>query len=285
MTQSSLSIVPMRPVPKAQVSSGNAAHAATIGTMLFCAALLPVTVASYLMDDRLVNGINVWTKPLKFELSLAVHFLTLALMLHLLTDRARGYRLVRWSLYAAAASGVFEIVYIALQSARGRASHFNLETEIESVFYMVMGVGSLLLTFAPIVLGIHIWRNGRADIGPGLKRGAILGLVLGGIATIVTAGFMSSSFIVETGRWINGVRNDANGIPLMGWSGTGGDLRVPHFFALHVMQALPVLGIIADRWAKGRENAIVGTGVAVWIAIVAGTFAQALNGNSLIALG
>jgi hypothetical protein len=285
MTQSSLSVVSTRAMPGVPLHVGNAAHAVTLGTMLFCAALLPVTAAAFLMDDRLVNGINVWIKPLKFELSLAVHFLTLALMFTLLTERARGYRSVCWALYAAAASGVFEIVYIALQSARGRASHFNLETQIESVMYMAMGVGSLLLTIAPIVLGIQIWRNGRAEIGVGLKRGAVLGLILGGIATIVSAGFMSSSFIVETGRWVDGVRNDANGIPLMGWSGTGGDLRVSHFFALHVMQALPVLGMAADRWAKGREKAVVLAGVGVWLALVAGTFVQALSGEPFIAWG
>jgi hypothetical protein len=285
MTQSNPSLAPLRIFPEMPMKAGGAAHAVTLGTMLFCAALLPVTAASHLMDERLVNGINVWTKPLKFELSLSVHFLTLALMFTLLTERARGSRPVRWALYAAAGSGVFEIVYITLQSARGRASHFNLETQIESVLYMVMGVGSLLLTIAPIVLGIQIWRNGRADIGVGLKRGAVLGLVLGGIATIITAGFMSSSFIVETGRWVNGVRNDANGIPLTGWSGTGGDLRVSHFFALHVMQALPVLGMAADRWAKGREKAVVNAGVAVWLLIVCGTFWQALSGRAFIAMG
>jgi hypothetical protein len=285
MTQTNLSLVPMRALPGFSLMSGNAAHAVTLGTMLFCASMLPVTAASYLMDERLVNGINVWTKPLKFELSLSVHFLTLALMFTLLTERARGYRSVRWALYAAAASGVFEIVYITLQSARGRASHFYLETEIESVLYMVMGVGSLLLTIAPIVLGIQVWRNGRADIGAGLKRGAVLGLILGGIATIITAGFMSSSFIVETGRWVNGARSDANGIPLTGWSGTGGDLRVSHFFALHVMQALPALGLMADRWARGRAKAIVLAGLGVWIALVAGTFLQALSGVAFIAWG
>lgn len=285
MTQTELSIVPMRVMPGSPLNAGSAAHAVTLGAMLFCAALLPVMAVSYLMDERLVNGVNVWTKPLKFELSLAVHFLTLALMFNLLSEGARGSRLVRWALYAAAVSCVAEISYIVLQSARGRASHFNAETQIESALYNVMGVGALILTIAPIVIGIQLWRSARADIGPGLRRGAALGLVLGGVATIFTAGFLSSSFIVETGRWVNGVRNDANGIPIMGWSGTGGDLRVSHFFALHIMQALPVLGLMADRWAKGKESAVVLTGVAIWLAIVAGTFVQALNGNPFIAWG
>jgi hypothetical protein len=274
---------PLRAAPSFRDYQEQAAVAVSLGAMLFCAALLPVTAVSYLMDDRLVNGINVWTKPLKFELSLTVHFLTLALMLSLLTQAARGARLVRWTMFTAAASCVAEIGYIALQSARGRASHFNADTPIEAALYNVMGIGALILTIAPIVIGIQIWRNGSAEIGSGLRRGAVIGLVLGGIATIFTAGFLSSSFIIETGRWVNGVRNDSRGIPLMGWSGIGGDLRVPHFFALHVMQALPVLGLAADRWGKGWERAIVFAGAGVWLALVAGTFVQALNGLPFIA--
>jgi hypothetical protein len=281
-----LAVFPTDPTRAAQglhLARDQSAVAIALGAMHFCAALLPVTGAAYLMDERLVNGINVWTKPLKFEISLAVHFLTLALTLGLLTPAARGSRLVRWTLYAAAASCVAEIGYIALQSARGRASHFNADTPIEAALYNIMGVGALILTIAPIVVGVQIWRNGRVDTGAGLRRGAVLGLVLAGTATIFTAGFLSSSFIVETGRWANGVRNDSHGIPLMGWSGTGGDLRVPHFFTLHLMQALPVLGLMADRWAKDRARAIVHAGVCVWLVIVAGTFAQALNGNPFIA--
>lgn len=285
MTHSFISPDPARPLPSLRIDRGKAAAALALGTMLFFAALLPVTASAYLMDDRLVNGINVWTKPLKFELSLSIHFLTLALMLSLLSEKARGSRLVRWAISAAAASGIAEIAYIALQSARGRASHFNTETPMEAALYPIMGVGALILTIAPIIVGVQIRRNGRADIGPGLRRGAVLGLVLGGFATIITAGFMSSSLIVETGRWVDGMRNDSHGIPLMGWSGVGGDLRVPHFFALHVMQALPVLGLMADRWAKGREKLAVLAGVTVWIALVAGTFMQALNGNPFIAWG
>jgi hypothetical protein len=285
MTHSFFSADPAPVLPSLRMDRGKTAAALALGTMLFFAALLPVTASAYLMDDRLVNGIKVWIKPLKFELSLSIHFLTLALMLFLLSQKARGSRLVRWTISAAAASGIAEIAYIALQSARGRASHFNIETPIEAALYPLMGIGALILTIAPIIVGVQIWRSGRADIGAGLKRGAVLGLVLGGIATIITAGFMSSSIIVETGRWVDGMRNDSHGIPLMGWSGTGGDLRVPHFFALHVMQSLPVLGLMADRWAKGRQFFVVNAGVVIWLLIVCGTFWQAVSGLPFIATG
>ena len=78
-----------------------------------------------------------------------------------------------------------------------------------------------------------------------------------------------------TGHWVGGVPTDAGGLPLFGWSRTGGDLRVPHFFATHVMQALPLLGLAADRLAPRRAVPLVWAGVGVSLLVVAATFAQA----------
>ena len=282
MTQAYISDIS---APRFLKQKQDAAQTLALGATLFCAALMPATAAAYLMDDRLINGVNVWSKPLKFQLSLAVHFTTLVLLLGLLTEQARGSRLVRFSLAAAAGSAAAELVYITLQSARGRASHFNHETALETALYQVMGIGALTLVVVPAIVGVQIWRNGRADVGRGLKLGAALGLILGCVATVITAGILSSEMVHETGRWLNGARDDSRGIPVMGWSGTGGDLRVPHFFALHIMQALPLAGLAADRWAKGQEKARVCACVAVWLLIVAGTFWQAASGRAFIAIG
>ena len=61
---------------------------------------------------------------------------------------------------------------------------------------------------------------------------------------------------------------------------TGGDLRVPHFFATHLMQALPVVGWLADRLLPRLGLGIVVAATAAGIAIVAATFVQALAGRA-----
>ena len=56
----------------------------------------------------------------------------------------------------------------------------------------------------------------------------------------------------------------------------------PHFFATHLMQALPLLGLLLDRYLPGhvRNGLLVGT--AAGILIVAGTFIQAATGHPFL---
>jgi len=55
-------------------------------------------------------------------------------------------------------------------------------------------------------------------------------------------------------HWIGGDQTDATGLPLFGWSTTGGDLRPAHFVGLHIMQILPITALTGSRslvWVTG----------------------------------
>ena len=41
-------------------------------------ALIPPSMAAYGLDTRTIDGINIWMKPLKFEVSVGVFLMTLA---------------------------------------------------------------------------------------------------------------------------------------------------------------------------------------------------------------
>lgn len=171
-----------------------------------------------------------------------------------------------------------------LQAARGRPSHFNFATDVEQIMYGVMGAGAVLLVACAILIGTSILKGARPETGPGLRLGAGWGLILGGIGTLITAGVMSAGVMDAPGHRVGGIRSDAHGLPLTGWSTMGGDLRVPHFFATHMMQALPLLGLLADRWTRRRATRIVWIGAGLMSAAVVFTFVQAASGLPLLRL-
>lgn len=256
---------------------GNSALRLWVHTGLLLLAMAIPTLVALAIDERLLNGANVWSKPLKFQLSVSLHLFTLAVLAALLAERVRGGRLLRATAWISAAMAILEIGYITLQAGRGRASHFNADTPLEAGLYAAMGIGAVTLVAASAVVGILLLRAPRAGIGPGLRWGGALGLIVGSVATLAVAGYLSTL----GGHWIGGVASDAGGLPITGWSTSGGDIRVSHFFATHMMQGLPLVGFAADRLGRdGRTTAVVACGL--WVAVVVGTFLQALLGQPLL---
>jgi hypothetical protein len=241
------------------------------------AALAVPSLAALGLDDRLINGISVWSKPLKFQASLAIMLATLLLLLPLIEARTRAGRGVFLASLMAAITANGEVFYITLQAARGRASHFNESTPIEGMLYGVMGIGAALLVLSALVIGVYILTRPAPLAAIGLRLGGGWGLILGAALTLITAFALGSGQIDGPGHWVGGLRTDVGGLPLFGWSRTGGDLRVPHFFATHIMQALPILGLCLDRFAPGMARLGIAAGALASIAVVAATFVQAVR--------
>lgn len=178
-------------------------------------------------------------------------------------------------------AALFEIGYIMLQAGRGRASHFNHETVAEYALYIAMGVGAVVLVLVPLVMGLWLWRDhGRWLRSDPLRLAAALGMVLSALTTLVVAGYLSA----HGSHWVGQVAGDAGGLPLVGWSQRVGDLRVPHFFATHGLQLVPLLGYALRR--RGTRGALyVAVGAAAWLALTAMVFVQALQGKPFLVLG
>ncbi|MFN3508101.1 MAG: hypothetical protein ACK4ZU_11510 [Allorhizobium sp.] len=252
-----------------------------VGIGLQMALALPSLIALFI-DERVLNDISVWIKPLKFQASLTLMLVTLLLLLPLIEQQTRAGRGVWLASLVAVITASGEILYITLQAARGRASHFNDSTPFEAMAYSVMGAGAALLVLSSLVIGLYILRRPSPVAPTGLRLGGGWGLALGSVATLITAFALGSGEIGGPGHWVGGVRTDLGGLPLVGWSRTGGDLRVPHFFATHIMQALPLLGLAFDRVAPRFARSGIALGAIISIAVVIATFVQAVQGQPFL---
>lgn len=239
------------------------------------AVLAMLTTAAMLTDNRTLDGQSLWLKPLKFQLSLIIHFATLALIARLLDEATRTGFLMQSLVLISLTAGLFEIVYITIQAAAGAHSHFNQSTAFHQHMYTLMGIMAVLLIVVPAVLGVLIAI--QPNIAPALRWSITIGMIAGFAATFVVAGYLGGN-----GSHFVGVHPPHGAtVPLFGWSMVTGDLRPAHFLALHIMQNVPLTGWLLTRW---HPNAPVWPVVVVTAMLLASTaliFAQALRGLPL----
>lgn len=254
------------------------ARAAALDAALLCAALLVPTAAAALLDTRMLDSVNIWAKPLKFQVSFALHWLTVAWLLSTMAAPQREHALTLQAVRIGGFAAVVEVLYITLQAARGRHSHFNFATPYETVLYFaLMGGAAVVMMLATAWIGWRVLRHpSKRD---GLWWGAVAGLLGGSIVTLLATAPLASGIVAGPGHWVGGIRNDMSGLPLFGWSTTGGDLRVPHFFATHLIQVAPFAGWVADRLWPRRARQVVGAVGATGLAAVVVTMAQAVGGR------
>ena len=239
--------------------------------LLFLALMVPAALALGL-DDRLLRGVNVWVKPLKFMAALALLALTtvwFAQYLPAAVRQGRAFRALVWTLIA---TGGFEVGYITLQAALGQASHYNVGDAFHGLMYTLMGLGAMALTATQAVLAWLLWRHGDRTLGPAYRLAAVLGLAL---SFVLGAG---------AGALLGGLQPPSGaGLPVLGWSTTGGDLRVAHFIGIHAGQVLPVIGAVLAAVAVSRV-AVVGVWLATagWTLLWTVALARALAGLPLL---
>jgi glucan phosphoethanolaminetransferase (alkaline phosphatase superfamily) len=240
-------------------------------------ALLALLTAWAVVDLRLLDGTPVWAKPVKFALSFAVLFGTLALVEQRLSPEWRQGWTLRITVAIMAAAMFIEMAYMIFMAAQQQPSHFNLSTPFTALMYSVMGAGAVSLMAGVAVFGGVALRDAKADLAPALRWGVGWGFLLSFALTLVTAGYMSS-----VGTLVGEVAEGAATLPLMGWSASVGDIRPAHFLALHAMQALPLAGLWFDR-RRISVRRMYWVAFA-YVAITAAVFAQAVAGLPLIRL-
>ena len=89
--------------------------------------------------------------------------------------------------------------------------------------------------------------------------------------------------MVRSGAHTVGAPDGGPGLPGTGWSREHGDLRIPHFFGLHALQALPLIALVTRRRRDQQHDADLVRAAAVSYGALFGILVvQALRGESLI---
>lgn len=170
---------------------------------------------------------------------------------------------------------VAEMAWIVGAAAYGTASHFNTTVPFLAGIYRLMGVLAVILTSASLIYGVLIWRDANSSLHEAFRMSVGIGLIMTFVATVVVAGYMASG----SSHFVGSSGSDADGLALMGWSRTGGDLRVPHFFATHAMHFIPAFGFFAGSMLPPgvRRPAVILVSIG-FAALIGYTFVGAIQG-------
>lgn len=250
---------------------------------------LVVTGIGLVVDPRTIGGDPAWLKPAKFAVSTAIYSLTLAWVLTYLPDWPRTRRIVS---RVTATVFVLEVVIIAVQAWRGVSSHFNVGTPLDAVLFGIMGAAIGVQTVVSALVAVALFKQPIADraMGAALRAGMVLTLLgasSAGLMTMPTAQQMETVAVehrmVRSGAHTVGAPDGGPGLPGTGWSREHGDLRIPHFFGLHALQALPLIALVTRRRRDQQHDADLVRAAAVSYGALFGILVvQALRGESLI---
>jgi hypothetical protein len=249
------------------------APAFTALALLITLAIVPV-LAAMSLDPRVYGGEDIWLKPLKFHIALAIYLVTLSVFARWMAPAQRESRMWRGFMAVVCLCVMAELVWIGGAAALGTGSHFNLSSPVWAQLYSLMGVAAVTLTAASLVMGIAIHRNPATGLHQVVKLSIVLGLILTFVLTVITAGYMSGAGGHHVGTPVTGER-----LAIFGWSREVGDLRVGHFLATHALHGLPLVGLVAARVGGAP---LVWAGAAAYAIVVLATFAQAIAGMPLI---
>lgn len=221
-------------------------------TIIMLLLMVP-KLGAMLLDARLHNGVNIWIKPVKFDVALVTYTATLVLFARWIPQITRAKTWFKIFTTAIIISIIFEQIWIGGAAALGTSSHFNIATPLMGIAFTIAGIAAVTLTSGALVFGILIARNKQSGLSEPMHLSIWLSSVLMFVLTVITASYMSANL----SHFVGGNMLDTGSYPITGWAKDGGDLRVAHFFASHIFHALPIMVIIGSYFLKSVSKNMV----------------------------
>ena len=261
--------------------------------IIFFAITIPFSMVMAGIDSSEIDNARSWFKPIKFSVSALLYCFTFLWMLSLTTKWQRVTRIVGGLV---ALNLGYDIVWVVVQALRGVRSHYNT-TPLDAALYGLAGAAASIVLLCNIVIIAIVLAHRFED--KTLKWALIMGMVattiggfMGPFMSAPSATQLAALQAGETpevlGAHSVGVEDGGAGLPFLGWSTEGGDMRVAHFTGLHGLQAIPLLGVFINRlWGstlsnKKRSGLIIVAGLG-YAGMTLLLMWQAMRGQSVIA--
>ena len=241
------------------------------GVGWFNIILFLFALTMYFFDDTIVMGINAWIKPMKFTLSITIYVWTFGWLMKEL--KPRFTRWVNVLSLIIALSMLIEILVIVYQAWRGVRSHFNIENAFDGSLFGIMGLMIAINTVCIVLVALLIF-----IIDSKAKSSYIWAIRLAMIIFIF-ANWVGGYMIGNRAHSIGG-EDGGPGLPFLNWSINHGDLRAAHFFGLHSIQFIPIVGYLMRK--KTDALPVVWVFSILYAAILGLVFYVAFTGRALI---
>lgn len=219
------------------------------------AVLACVSALALFVDASPILGVHPALKPMKFGVSIAIFLATLAVLVPTLTISPVAARALAWTLVV---TMVVEAIAIVVQAIRGTPSHFNETTALDRGLWHAMFVAIAVATLAMIgVATIATLRPlvGRTPIETWAWRAGLWMFQL----VVVSGAAMGGR-----GRHTIGGNDGDPGLPIVNWSTRHGDLRIPHFLAMHALQILPLIARATSNWIVTMVTIVLYVVITMW---------------------
>lgn len=233
--------------------------------LCFIGGLICLLLSKY--SNVQVSSVSAWVKPFKFFISIGIFALTMALYLGYL-DNQRQVTNYCWSFIIFLS---IELLLITVQAARGRKSHYNIDTPLDRIIFALMGLSITVILIHTLYITALFFIQKQFNVSEEMILAIKLSLIM--MLIFMVEGYL----MINLSKHTIGMDDGTKGIAAVNWSKNYGDLRVAHFFGMHALQIIPILTFVL---ASTKRDVYLIT--LVYFVFVSFTLIQAWQGKPFI---
>jgi hypothetical protein len=230
-------------------------------------------LAAWLLVGSAWAGPVSFRKPTTFGISFGLTTMTLAWVAgHLRVSGRTGWLL----LGPLALADTSEVVWVSVQRWRGVASHFNVQSTLDYLLFVVMGGVAIAVT-ATVILAMTVLAFTAMRASPSMTLAIRAGLLILLVAQAV------GGWMIQHGL---GPANEGVTTGLTTF-GPAGVMKLPHAVAIHAIQVLPGLAWLLSfaHIPEPRRLGLVWTAAGGYLALVVVNLLQTATGTAPFDVG